>query len=344
MRVEAIASSKIEGTVTSLSELFVLEAAGANAQVRSDTKEVQNYVRALEHGIARLPHLPVSGRLISELHRVLMDGVSPMRGAHIIPGEFKTEQNWIGARLIQNARFVPPPPKEAGEAMSELEKYVHLDHSDLPLIVKLAMVHYQFETIHPFPDGNGRVGRLLIPLILSERGEMSHPLLYLSPFFEQNYAEYIDRMYAVSRDGAWEPWIEFFLRGVLQACGDAISKTQAIQQLHHQYHEKIRQARSSALLARLVDYLFDVPAITIPIAMESLKITYNAAKNNIAKLLECKILSDAVLGPVRPKWFYATEIIMAAYREEATINLVAPSPEVGLPAADDDVLNSPIPF
>jgi Fic family protein len=331
--------------VTSLSELFVLEASGPNAQVRSDTKEVQNYVRALEFGIARLPKLPVSTRLISELHKVLMDGVSPARGAHIVPGEFKTDQNWIGARLIQNARFVPPPPPEAREAMSDLEKYIHLDSSSLPLIVKLAMLHYQFETIHPFPDGNGRVGRLLIPLILSERREMSHPLLYLSPFFERNYSEYIDRMYAVSRDGAWEAWIEFFLRGVVKACGDSIGKTRAIQQLHHQYHEKIRQARSSALLARLVDLLFDIPAITIPIAMTALKITYNAAKNNIAKLIECKILSDDIPSPARPKWFYATEIIMAAYREEAQSGLIAPAPaSEPLTETLPDTLHSPVPF
>jgi Fic family protein len=315
MRMEAMASSKIEGTVTTLSELFEFEVGPDNSQARSDTREVHNYIRALEHGIARIPELPVSKRLASELHKILMTGVSATRGAQFQPGEFKSDQNWIGARLIENARFVPPPPAESMDAMSELEKYIHETESAIPLIVRLALIHYQFETIHPFPDGNGRVGRLLIPLILCEQKEMIPPLLYMSPYFEKNYNEYIDRMFDVSSKGDWGKWIEFFLKGVEQSCQSSIKKAHAVQDLYRDYRARIQKARSSALLARIVDALFDAPATTIPYTMNRLHISYNSAKNNIQRLIDCKILKeDEARG--RPKWFFAREIISVAYRSD----------------------------
>ncbi len=211
-----------------MQELLFLEAAADSAQPRSDTREVNNYTRALEQGLRRIETLPLSRRLVSELHEILLQGVSADRGAHFTPGQFKTEQNWIGGRLIQNARFVPPPPAESLDALSDLEKYIHDQSDDLPLLIKLALIHYQFETIHPFPDGNGRVGRLIIPLVLCEQKAMSQPLLYLSAYFEKNYDQYIDAMYEISRTGAWENWIIFFLNGGgnhSQECDRKISRS-----------------------------------------------------------------------------------------------------------------------
>jgi Fic family protein len=307
MRREAVASSKIEGTVTTLTELFLFEVEG-RAPAPDDAREVFNYVRALEHALERLNELPISSRLIKEAHEKLLHLVGKSRGSSIVPGEFRTDQNWIGARLIENARYVPPPPREALEAMSDLEKYINAGEDDLPLVIKLALVHYQFEAIHPFPDGNGRVGRLLIPLMLCEQKELSEPLLYLSTFFEKNYEDYIDRMLDVSKYGFWERWIDFFLTGVEETCLDAVSLAQKLLDLQAIYRSKIQKARSSALLGRLIDLLFEHPAATVPYAAEKLGITYNAAKNNVEKLIALDILRPSA-GDFRPKFFLAHEIM-----------------------------------
>ncbi len=279
MRREAVASSKIEGTVSDLSDLLLFELDEQTTQAPADAREVFNYVRALETSISSLDDLPVSNRLIKEAHRILLTGVKTGRGSHIVPGEFKHDQNWIGARLIQNARFVPAPPEDAIEAMGDLEKFINDDCDNvIPFIVKLALVHYQFETIHPFPDGNGRVGRLLIPLMLIDRKEMSQPLLYLSSYFENNYEAYIDKMLAVSRTANWHDWIEFFLIGVEETCNDAIKKAQSLQDMQTNYRSKIQQARASALLGTIIDQLFEHPAVTLPFLCKHLDITYNSAK------------------------------------------------------------------
>ncbi len=316
-RVEAIASSKIEGTVTTMEELLFLEVGADKEKAREDTKEVNNYTQALRHGLNRISDLPLSKRLISELHEVLLRDASLDRGALFTPGEFKKDQNWIGARLIQNARFVPPPPTEALNAMDDLEKYIH-SPDDIPLLIKLALIHYQFETIHPFPDGNGRVGRLLIPLMLCEREAMSQPLLYLSAFFEKNYDKYIDLMYEVSRSGVWLDWIRFFLEGVELTAKSASNKSRALQDLHRSYFRQIQAARSSSLLGTLIDSLFRAPAITIPYAMRDLQITYNSAKKHIHKLVDLGILkSGKVTGrPDRPRWFFANGIMEIISRSD----------------------------
>lgn len=307
MRVEAVASSKIEGTVTTLPELLMLEVDADDSKARHDTIEVRNYQRALQHGLSQLGKLPTSIRLICEMHTKLLEGVAPGRGARIRPGEIRNEQNWIGARLIQNARFVPPPPKEAIEALAALEKYVH-ENDRLPLLIKLALIHYQFEAIHPFPDGNGRIGRILVPLILCEQKAMSHPLLYLSAFFERNYTAYIDLLYDVSRLGAWDKWILFFLRGVEESSKNAITKSTALQELRKQYMEKVQSARSSALLAKIVDELFNIPAVTIPHTSQILGISFNSAKNNLRRLVELGILVPE-FSQRRPQWFFGREIM-----------------------------------
>lgn len=308
MRREAIASSRIEGTVTTLSQLLLFEADEETNRGPGDAREVLNYVRALEHSLGRLDKLPISARLIREAHKILLTKVQTDRGAQIIPGEFRKEQNWVGAKLIENARYVPPPPQEVSQAMSDLEKYINNKDDEIPTLIQLALIHYQFEAIHPFPDGNGRVGRLLIPLILCARKEISQPLLYLSSYFEKNYDEYIDHMLTISKMGLWESWIEFFLRGVEETCNDAMTRAKSLQNLQKNYYEKIQRARSSSLLGRLVDLLFEHPAITIPYAAQRLNISYNATKNNFARLMEAKILELAV-GDHRPMVFVANGIV-----------------------------------
>jgi Fic family protein len=307
-RIEAVASSKIEGTVTPGHELLKLELSPETSHVRVDTREVHNYNRALSFGLQRLAALPLSRRLFSEIHAVLLEGVSLERGARFTPGEFKKEPNWIGAHTIQNARFVPPPPIEAMEALADLEKFIHRKDDPIPLLIKLALIHYQFEAIHPFPDGNGRMGRLIIPLMLCEQKAISQPLLYLSAYLEKHYQRYIDLMFDVSKSGAWENWIEFFLAGIEAASNNAILKAKGLQDLHRNYLDRTRTARSSALLAKVVDSLFAVPATTIPHVVKELGISYNAAKSHLQKLVEHNIIVPDIREE-RPQWFYALEII-----------------------------------
>ena len=308
MRREAVASSKIEGTVTTLSQLLLFEVDEETNRAPGDAREVLNYVRALEYSLKRLDELPISARLIREAHKILLTNVQSNRGAQIIPGEFRKDQNWIGAKLIENARYVPPPPQEVPEAMSALEKYINTKDEEIPTLIQLALIHYQFEAIHPFPDGNGRVGRLLIPLILCERKEISQPLLYMSSYFEKNYEDYIDHMLAISKMGLWTSWISFFLEGIEETCKDAITRAQSLQTLQKNYYGKIQRARSSALLGQLIELLFEHPAITVPYAAERLQISYNAAKNNINRLVEAQILRSS-RGDSRPMVFVAADIV-----------------------------------
>jgi len=313
-RAEAVASSKIEGTVTSTPELLMLELNPDAPRASNDTREVNNYNDALRYGLRRINDLPLSKRLFNELHEILLKNVSAERGAQFIPGELRKDQNWIGARTIQNARYVPPPPSEVLDLLDELEKFAHREGESLPILIKIALMHYQFETIHPYPDGNGRVGRLIIPLVLGEQKAMSQPLLYLSSFFEANYNEYIDLMYDVSRTGAWESWIEFFLRAIDESAQNAIKKIHSLQDLHANYMGKIRSARSSALLAKVVDSLFSVPVTTIPYSAKELGISYNSAKNNLKKLVALQIITPDK-SEERPQWFYAWDIIRIARLE-----------------------------
>ena len=307
LRKEATASSKIEGTVTTLSELFLFEADEQTSHAPPDVREVFNYVRALEGSLRKLDELPISRRLIQEAHKTLLTGVASHRGARIVPGDFRGDQNWIGARVIESARFVPPPAHEVDEAISQLEKYINLADDALPTVIKMALVHYQFETIHPFPDGNGRVGRMLMPLMLCASRELSQPLLYLSAFLERNYDTYIDRMFAVSTRGEWEAWIAFFLIGIAETCDDAILKARSLQDMQSEYHARLQRARSSALLARIIGILFEGPAITIPSISTSLGISYNSAKKHVARLEELGILTASGFG--RPKVWLAKDIV-----------------------------------
>jgi Fic family protein len=235
LRQEAVLSSQIEGTQSTLDDVLAFEAEGDDAPVPGDVTEVVNYVAAMRHGLRRLPELPLSLRLLREIHEVLMRGV---RGAEKRPGEFRTTQNWIGAGgcTLQNADFVTPPPHEMDAALGNLELFLH--DASLPLLMHVAVAHAQFETIHPFLDGNGRVGRLLIGLLLCERGALRHPLLYLSVYLKAHRAQYYDRLTAIRNDGDWEGWVAFFLRGVAEVSDSATVTARAIVELRETLRAK----------------------------------------------------------------------------------------------------------
>ncbi len=298
VRREAVLSSRIEGTQADVTDVYAYEAGQLVLQdikqppSESDVREVINYVRALDHGIERLQTLPVSIRLIQELHSILLSGV---RGEDRRPGEFRTEQNWIGGRTPQDAEYVPPPAIEMGVAVGQFENYLHSDDPNPPL-VRLALIHYQFEAIHPFFDGNGRIGRLLISLLLVSWGLLPLPLLYLSAYFEQHRDEYIDKLLAISERGDWRGWLLFFLDGVASQARDAGSRAKTLQDLQISWRDMLQQTRVSSSILKLTDSLFESPIVTIPQAAERLAVTYPSAQKSIVKLVECGILRQAGSG------------------------------------------------
>lgn len=313
-RREAVLSSRIEGTSASLTDLLSFEAGRTVPPDRADVREVANYVTALEYGLRRVKDLPVSLRLMRELHERLMRGV---RGQNLTPGDFRSRQNWIGNDplcKIQNATFVPPPVREMTNALAEFEKYIH-QPSSLPPLVRMAIMHYQFEAIHPFLDGNGRIGRLLITLLLVTDGLLPQPLLYLSAYFERYKADYYRLLLEVSQKGNWVGWITFFLRGVAQQSEDAIVRTNKLQKLSELYRDNLQTKRSSAALLKLSDGLFDRPMITVQQAMKLLKLSQPAAQNNIDKLVEEGILEE-VTGRQRGRVYLASKVIQIVEDDE----------------------------
>lgn len=312
MAREAVSSSAMEGTVTTLTDLFAFEAGVEQRGASDETREVHNYRRALEFAVQALNDLPVSKRLICATHEILLEGVSKVRGKQKRPGEFRQHDfAWTGTAgtAINDARFVFTPPDKVLETFGGLEKYVsRLMQPDTPALVKVALIHYQFETIHPFHDGNGRVGRLLIPLLLYQTGQLPHPVLYLSPYFERNRDRYIDNLYNVSRNGLWEQWIEFFLVGVAEQARDTIIRFQRLQDLQASYRNRLSQARMSALLLQLVDLICEYPIITIPQAAKTFGVkSYNSAKLNVEKLVKEGMLVEIMHG-TRPRLFMAYEV------------------------------------
>ena len=308
VRREAVLSSRIEDTQASLADLALFEAEGQPDSEKSDVREVANYIDALRYGIGRLDELPLSLRFIREVHERLMRDV---RGGTRAPGEFRRVQNWIGSpgSSIATASYVPPPANEMLTALDSFEKYLH-DDSRLPLLIRAAIVHYQFEAIHPFLDGNGRVGRLLITFLLHTAGILDQPLLYLSAYFERNRSEYYARMLEVSRRGAWLDWIDFFLRGVTEQANDAVVRSKRLLDLWKTYRQRVTSARSSALLLAVIDHLFATPATTVTNIANMFDITYVAAKNNVDKLVTAEILRDPKDGRW-PKIYIASELIDA---------------------------------
>jgi len=306
IRREAVLSSRIEGTQSSLADLLLFEA--TQVEKRGDVREVQNYVRAMEYGLNRLNELPLSLRFIRELHGILMEGV---RGRQATPGEFRRSQNWIGSpgALLDEATYVPPPVPEMQECLNQLEKFLHADTRPPPL-VEAALVHYQFEAIHPFLDGNGRIGRLLATLLLCQRNVLGQPLLYLSAFFEQHRDEYYDLLLKVSSVGAWRKWVEFFLRAVAEQSADAVSRSRRLQALQHSYLQLAREKRLAPMTTRLVDLVLMKPVISAKTVRDSLKVTPQGARKAIKALVEVGILTE-VTGRKRDKAYAAKEILEA---------------------------------
>lgn len=323
VRREAVLSSRIEGTLASLSDLYIYEAAqplggrhgvgDADAAVLpgelpADVREVANYVRALEYGLARLAVFPLSLRLIREMHGQLLQGV---RGETQTPGEFRRSQNWIGPPgcTLNDATYVPPPVVEMKEGLDALEKFLHAP-SRLPPLIRLGLIHYQFEAIHPFLDGNGRIGRLLVTLLLCAWGLLPEPLLYLSAFFEAHRIEYYNHLFGVSQAGAWDRWLVFFLQGVTEQANDAVARAQRLQGLRERYRGQLQSSRMAARLLQLVDLLFAQPVITARQVETALAIDFPTAQRYVNQLVEAGLLHE-ITGKARNRVYRANELVRA---------------------------------
>lgn len=301
---EAVLSSRIEGTQSSYEDLLAFEASGAvPAAGAADVQEVSNYVRALEHGLELLKTLPVCKRFMREVHGVLLRGV---RGESKQPGEFRQQQNWIGAD-IQTARFVPPPPIEMNAALDALEKYLHEEPRRLPALIRLALIHYQFETIHPFLDGNGRLGRLLVTLSLCSEKLLPLPLLYLSAFFDRDKVTYTDLLLKVSQEAAWDEWIRFFLRGVAEQARDGVERSRRLLELREEWRRKLQESNASGNAIALVDELAAVPSITVAASAKKLDITVPGAQKVLDRLEQAGVVS--VVPDSRPRLYVAKRVI-----------------------------------
>jgi Fic family protein len=304
IRREAVLSSKIEGTQATLGELLASEAGAEVKRSPADLREVANYVVALEYGVRRVETLPLSLRLIRELHEKLMTGV---RGDAATPGEFRRSQNWIGrpGSTLANATYVPPPPREMSESLNQFEKFLH-DRS-LPPVVQAGLAHAHFEAIHPFLDGNGRVGRLLITLFLIERRVLPSPLLYLSAFFEATREAYYDRLLQVSKKGEWDEWLAYFFEGVARQSEDATDRVTRINALLADWRRKASDAGGKAA-STLVELLAENPFWTVRRAAERLKVAYTTAERAIEKL-QAKGIVECVSDAKRNRVYRATKLL-----------------------------------
>ncbi len=290
VRKEAVLSSQIEGTQSSLHDVLIAEA-GAQPTT-NDVGEVTNYISAMNYGLERLETLPVSLRLIREIHEKLLHDV---RGSHLTPGELRRTQNWVGPAgcTLAEALYVPPPPHEVANHLSEWEKFLHAD-SGLPLLLKIGLAHAQFETIHPFLDGNGRVGRLLITFLLCEAGVLSKPVLYLSHHFKVHRTEYYERLQRVRDEGAWEDWLEFFLQGVVEVSKQATDTSRAVLRLREQHRTTITEqlGRSAGNGHRVLERLYKSPFVTVNEIAEVIGTTYPAANDLVSRLVDAGIISE----------------------------------------------------
>jgi len=290
---EATQSSKIEGTQTNMDEAL-LEKEDLPLDKRDDWEEVQNYIKAMEWAIEHLEKLPFSSRLIRETHRVLLQGV---RGAKKQPGEFRISQNWIGGATINDAVFIPPVHSSVPELLSDIEKFIHNEEIHIPELLKIGLVHYQFETIHPFLDGNGRVGRLLIPLYLVSKGILQKPILYLSDFFEKNRKLYYDNLTKVRENNNLEQWYKFFLVGVIETAKNGVITFDNILQLQKQIDIDIQSLGSRALKAKkVIDYLYKRPMITADKVSEVVSISMPSSYKLISDLEKLNVLKENTGG------------------------------------------------
>lgn len=288
VRKEALISSQIEGTQCTLDDVLDPD---IDMNTNLDVSDVVNYVKATNYALERLKDLPLCNRLIKEVHERLMDGV---RGQEKNPGEFRSSQNWIGSAncSLREARYIPPNVKDMEEAMSDLEKYMN-ENSEFDALIRVSLIHYQFETIHPFLDGNGRIGRLLILLYLMEQELLSKPVIYISYFLKKNQVEYYDRINEVRRNGNFEQWIKFFLEAVSTAASDSMESIHKLSELHDNNIAMLPKSnRSKDNLRAVFDYLEQYPIINIKRTAKELKVSYNTVSTAVNKLVELGILHE----------------------------------------------------
>ena len=290
VRKEAVISSQIEGTQSSLIDVLEYEITGGKQKFPSDIGEVVNYIDAMNYGLERIKSLPLSLRLIKEIHSRLLVGV---RGQERRPGEFRSSQNWIGPPgcTLKTAEFVPSPPQEMIRAMGELEKFLY-DESPRPTLISCGLAHCQFETIHPFLDGNGRIGRLLITFLLCQRGVLSRPLLYLSHYFKQYRREYYNCLMSVRNKGDWEGWIKFFLKGIWEVSKEAVQTSRYIISLESEHTRLIQEQVRGGKGGNLLELLFRYPIISIPEVKNRLQIAFGTANRLINEFVRLGILKE----------------------------------------------------
>jgi Fic family protein len=315
IRREAVLSSRIEGTRASLADLYNYESAQLSfLDPGDDVREVLNYAVALDYGLDRLSTLPVSLRLIREIHARLLQNV---RGGNLTPGEFRRTQNWIGpvGSTIKTATYVPPPVDEMHHALDDLEKFIHAD-TNIPILARAGMVHYQFEAIHPFLDGNGRIGRLLMMLLLHEWKALSQPLLNISAYFERYRQEYYDRLLAVSQHGEWDEWLRFFLSGISLQAQDSVFRMTRLQAIRIKYEALVESDRNAPRMAAVIDFIFSRPILTVRQLQSALNMPYMAAKRYVEKLVEARILHETT-GYARNRVFRAEEVFRVLENPEA---------------------------
>lgn len=303
---EAVLSSQIEGTQASFVDVLQMDFDPEHK--RNDVEEVVNYVKAMKFGMQRLEALPLCLRLICEIHGILMSGV---RGSTRNPGEFRRSQNWIGPTgcTLATASFVPPPPAEMSLALGDLEKYMHQEN-DLPKLIQIALIHAQFETIHPFLDGNGRMGRLLITFWLYQQKILDYPLLYISYFFKKNRMEYYDRLSEIRNKGDWENWVKFFLRAVVETSDEATTTGKLIIQLKDRFSKILQQetrGKGNSLL--MLDFLFEQPVVTVNSIRDHFNVSYPTAKILVDNFVRLKILKLIDEGRARNKVYIFSEYV-----------------------------------
>lgn len=308
VRKEAVLSSQIEGTQSSLQDLLAAEAKIFAPDRPRDVNEVINYVRAMNYGLEQLTQLPVSIRLIKDIHARLLEGV---RGSRLTPGELRSSQNWIGPEgcMLAEAIFVPPPPDEVPDALGTLEAFLHQD-DDMPLLIKIGLAHAQFETIHPFLDGNGRVGRLLITFLLCERQVLLKPVLYLSYYFKRYRVAYYERLQAVRDQGDWEGWLSFFLRGIVEVSAQATDTARRILALREAHRALITEhlGRAAGNGHRVLEHLYTQPIVSVNGVQDLIGVSYSAANALVSRMEEHGILREFT-GQSRNRRFRYEEYI-----------------------------------
>ena len=302
VRKEAVLSSQIEGTQASLGDILKVEAQIFDPARPNDTDEILNYVSAMNYGLRRLEDLPMSLRLFREIHERLMQGV---RGQHATPGEFRKSQNWIGPEgaTINSATFVPPPHSELPRLLGELEKYMHTEDR-LPLLVRIGLIHAQFETLHPFLDGNGRMGRLLIAFMLCQQTVLQKPVLYLSHYLKRHRSTYYELLQRIRTDGDWENWIKFFLRGVAEVANEATDTARDIVQLRENHRLKLIEnlGKGAANGLRLLETLYRRPIFIVSNVSDTLGLTPQAANNLTERLVQLGLVNE-ITGQRRNRVF-----------------------------------------